>query len=173
MSNSLGPHGLQHTRLPCPSLSPGVCSNSCPLLSVSTCNSWCCPTDFSSRHFTHKKDYLDSIVLSYLLPVLSRALKLLGVRRTKFNSDSGTFYKLFGLLTDHWKRTFLKQKLSVLLLHSRLCVRSRGDGMISKSVPLVSETSTSYLGHCSPAGVLGTVGLLSFIPILLVVSLEN
>ena len=30
MSNSLGPHG-QHTRLPCPSLSPGVCSNSCPL----------------------------------------------------------------------------------------------------------------------------------------------
>ena len=24
-------HGLQHVRLPCPSLSPGVCSNSCPL----------------------------------------------------------------------------------------------------------------------------------------------
>ena len=31
MSNSLRPHGLQQTRLPCPSLSPGVCSNSCPL----------------------------------------------------------------------------------------------------------------------------------------------
>ena len=27
MSNSLQPHGLQHARLPCPSLSPGVCSN--------------------------------------------------------------------------------------------------------------------------------------------------
>ena len=27
-SDSLQPHGLQHTRLPCPSLSPGVCSNS-------------------------------------------------------------------------------------------------------------------------------------------------
>ena len=25
------PHGLQHTRLPCPSLSPRVCANSCPL----------------------------------------------------------------------------------------------------------------------------------------------
>ena len=25
------PHGLQHTRLPCPSLSSRVCSNSCPL----------------------------------------------------------------------------------------------------------------------------------------------
>ena len=28
MSHSLRPHGLQHTRLLCPSLSPGVCSNS-------------------------------------------------------------------------------------------------------------------------------------------------
>ena len=30
-ANSLWPHGLQHARLPCPSLSPGVCSNSSPL----------------------------------------------------------------------------------------------------------------------------------------------
>ena len=31
MSDSLRPHGLQHTRLPCRSLSPRICSNSCPL----------------------------------------------------------------------------------------------------------------------------------------------
>ena len=31
MSDSLWPHGLQHTRLPCPSPTPGVYSNSCPL----------------------------------------------------------------------------------------------------------------------------------------------
>ena len=31
MSDSLRPHGLQHTRFPCPSPSPRVCSNSCPL----------------------------------------------------------------------------------------------------------------------------------------------
>jgi len=31
MSNSLRPHGLQHARLLCASLSPGVCSYSCPL----------------------------------------------------------------------------------------------------------------------------------------------
>ena len=31
MSDSLWPHGLQHTRFLCPPLSPGVCSNSCPL----------------------------------------------------------------------------------------------------------------------------------------------
>ena len=42
MSNSLQPHGLQHARLPCPSLSPGVCSNSCPL------SQWCHPTISSS-----------------------------------------------------------------------------------------------------------------------------
>ena len=27
---TLRPHGLQHTRLPCPSPAPGACSNSCP-----------------------------------------------------------------------------------------------------------------------------------------------
>ena len=31
MSNSLQPHGLQHARPPCPSPTPGVHSNSCPL----------------------------------------------------------------------------------------------------------------------------------------------
>ena len=33
VSDSLWPHGLQHDRSPCPSLSPRVCSNSCPLIS--------------------------------------------------------------------------------------------------------------------------------------------
>ena len=31
MSDSLQPHGLQHARLPCPSPSPRICSNSRPL----------------------------------------------------------------------------------------------------------------------------------------------
>ena len=42
MSNSLQPHGLHRARLPCPPLSPGVCSNSCPL------SQWCHPTISSS-----------------------------------------------------------------------------------------------------------------------------
>ena len=42
MSDSLRPHGLQHTRLPCPSLTPGACSNSCAL------SWWCHPTISSS-----------------------------------------------------------------------------------------------------------------------------
>ena len=42
MSNSLQLHGLQHARFPCPSPSPGACSNSCPS------SQWCHPTISSS-----------------------------------------------------------------------------------------------------------------------------
>ena len=42
MSDSLWPHGLQHTRPPCPSLTPRAYSNSCPL------SQWCHPTISSS-----------------------------------------------------------------------------------------------------------------------------
>ena len=42
VSDSLWRHGLQHARLPCPSPTPGVCSNSCPL------SQWCHPTISSS-----------------------------------------------------------------------------------------------------------------------------
>ena len=35
MSNSLQPHGSQHTSIPCPSPTPRVCSNSCPLTVIS------------------------------------------------------------------------------------------------------------------------------------------
>ena len=42
MSDSFWPHGLQHTRLPCPSPSPGTCSNSC------ASSQWCHPTFSSS-----------------------------------------------------------------------------------------------------------------------------
>ena len=45
MSNSLRPHGLQHIMLPCPSLSPRVCSDSC-LLSWSNDLILCCPLFF-------------------------------------------------------------------------------------------------------------------------------
>ena len=42
VSDSLQPHGPQHSRPPCPSLTPGVYSNSCPF------NWWCHPTISSS-----------------------------------------------------------------------------------------------------------------------------
>ena len=39
---SLQPHGLQYSRYPCPSPTPGACSNSCPT------SLWCYPTTSSS-----------------------------------------------------------------------------------------------------------------------------
>ena len=42
VSNSLRPHGLQHSRLPCPSPAPGTYLNSCPS------GRWCHPTISSS-----------------------------------------------------------------------------------------------------------------------------
>ena len=47
VSSSLWPQGLHHARLPCPSLSPRVCSNSCPL------SRWCHPAiSFSVAPFS-------------------------------------------------------------------------------------------------------------------------
>ena len=52
VSDSSWPHELQHTRIPCPSLSLRGCSNSCPL-------SWWCPPTISSS----------------VVPVLNRSLR--------------------------------------------------------------------------------------------------
>ena len=47
VSNSLQPHGLQHSKPPCPSSSPEVCPSSCPL------NQWCRPAiSFSDALFS-------------------------------------------------------------------------------------------------------------------------
>ena len=53
VSDSLRPHGLQYTRPPCPSWTPGVYSNSCPL------SRWCHPTISSSVvPFSYHLQYL-------------------------------------------------------------------------------------------------------------------
>ena len=66
MSDSLRPHGLQHTRPPCPSPTPGVYSNSCPS------NRWCHSTisssviPFSSRLQSFPASGLSQMVFSAL-----------------------------------------------------------------------------------------------------------
>ena len=57
----LRPYGLQHARLPCPSQSPGICSNSCPLswwwhpaISSSVIPFLSCLQFFSSFTFTKR-----------------------------------------------------------------------------------------------------------------------
>ena len=75
MSDSLWPHGLQHTRLPWPSPSPRACSNLCPL------SRWCHPTISSS----HPLLLLPSILPS--IQVFSRE-STLGIRWPKYWSFS-------------------------------------------------------------------------------------
>ena len=60
VSNSLQSHELQHTRLPCPSPTPRVCTNSCPL-------SWWCHPTISSCH--PLSSCLQSLSVSESFPV--------------------------------------------------------------------------------------------------------
>ena len=62
VSDSLRPHGLQHARLPCPSLSPRICSNSCPL------SWWYHPTTSSSvAPFSSCPQSFGKIFVSFIL----------------------------------------------------------------------------------------------------------
>ena len=58
---TLWPHELQHARFPCPSLFPGVCSNSCSL------SQWCYLTISSS--VIHYSSCLQSFLASESFPV--------------------------------------------------------------------------------------------------------
>ena len=64
MSDSLRPHGLQHARLPCLSLSPGVCSNSCPL-------NWWCHATISPSVFPSPPAHIPSHAIYHLSHVIS------------------------------------------------------------------------------------------------------
>ena len=55
MFDSLQPHGLQHARPPCPTPTPGVYSNSCPL------SPWCHPVTSSCRPLLLLPSILPSI----------------------------------------------------------------------------------------------------------------
>ena len=63
MSNPLQPHGLQHAKLPCPSITPRACSNSCP-------SSWWCQPTISSSVIPFSS-YLQSFPTSGSFPVSS------------------------------------------------------------------------------------------------------
>ena len=51
--STLWPHGLQHARLSCLSLSPGICADSCPLswLCSRTISSFAAPFSFCLQYF--------------------------------------------------------------------------------------------------------------------------
>ena len=98
VSNSLGPHGLQHTRLPCPSPASRAYSNSCPLswwwhpiISSSVVPTFSClQSAFSVSSFTFIKRLFSSSSLS-AIRVVSRV-----------GHDWVTSLSLFTF--THWRR---------------------------------------------------------------------
>ena len=66
VSYSLWPHGLQHTRLPCPLISPGVCSNSClsELVMPSNHLIFCHPLLFLASIFPSIRGFCNESVFS-------------------------------------------------------------------------------------------------------------
>ena len=73
MSNSLWPHELQHDRPPCPSPTPGVYPNLCPL------SQWCHPTILSSViPFSWPQSFpaSGSFQMSQLFPSVSQSIRV-------------------------------------------------------------------------------------------------
>ena len=90
--DSLWPHGLQHARLPCPLLTPGACSNSCPLshwwhptISSSVVPFSSCPQSFPasgsfqmSQMFVSGGQNIGVSASTSVLPMNTQDLSLLG-----------------------------------------------------------------------------------------------
>ena len=72
-SDSLRPHGLQHARLPCPLLSPRVCSDSCPLNPLMSSNHLilCCTLLFLPSIFPSIRVFSSESHSMYSLLVIS------------------------------------------------------------------------------------------------------
>ena len=97
MSDSLRPHELQHTRLPCPSLSHGVCSNSYPL------NWWCHVITSSSA----APSPLPSIFLSISVSSKESALCIRCQNYWSFSFSISTSNEYSGLISFRIDRFYL------------------------------------------------------------------
>ena len=122
MSDSLWPHGLQHTRLPGSSLSPRVSSNSCLL------HQWCHPTISSSVV------PFSSCLQSSPVSVFSNEL-VLHIRWPKYwsfsfsISPSNEYSELISIRIDSFDLLVVQRTLKSLLQHFRML----------RSYPLMAE----------------------------------
>ena len=113
MSDSLRPHGLQHSRPPYPSPTPGACSNSCPS------SWWCHPTISSSVvPFSSYLQFFPSIT------VFSNEL-VLHIRRSRYwsfsfnTSPSNEYSGLISFRMDWFDFLAVQGMLKSLLQHHR------------------------------------------------------
>ena len=120
VSDSLRPHELQHIRLLCPSLSPGVCSNSRPL------SQWCHATISSSV-----APFPPSLIFPSIR-VFSNELALC-IRWPKcYNECSTPWY----ILTEYGSHSSVAEYCTRTLVHPRA------------ALPHILETSPAVFDHC-------------------------
>ena len=119
MTNSSWPHGLQQARLLCPSLSPGVCSNLCPLswwyhptISFSVTPFSSCPEFFPAlgffpvcQFFTSGGQGIGASASASVLPMMIRVWFSLGLTGLIFLLSKGQA-TVFSRATV-WKHQFL------------------------------------------------------------------
>ena len=116
MSSSFRPHGLQHARFPCPSLTPWACSNLCPL------SQWCHST-ISSCHplfLSRTLLLLPSIFPSIRLFSNESALHIRGPKYWSFSfniSTSNEYSGLFLFRMDRLDLLAVQATLKSLLQH--------------------------------------------------------
>ena len=122
MSDSLQPHGLQHARLPCPSVSPGVCSNSCPLsqwcylINSSSATIFCCLQSFpvsgsfpTSQLFASSGQSIGASVSTSVLPINTQGWFPLGLTGL-ISLQSKSLSRVFSSTTI-WKSHFFSTQL--------------------------------------------------------------
>ena len=108
VSDSLRPHGLQHTRSPCPSPTPGTYSNSCPS------RWWCHPTILSSV----VSSCLQSFPASGPFPMSQSALHISWPKYWSFsNSPSNEYSGLISFRIDWLDLLAVQGTLKTLLQH--------------------------------------------------------
>ena len=164
---SLRPDGLQHARLPCPSLSPGVCSNSCPFCQ------WCYLTILC-----HPLHLLPSVFPDHCLFQWVRYLhQLAKVLELQHQHQSFQWIFRVDLLNRSWKCSCfvsLAYSQSLLLLWTQQRDLDGGEVLSKWSgrCPLQCQVPGrgARLGFiqqiaciCTPTGISPNSGILSFL----------
>ena len=111
VSYSLRPRGLQHTRLPCPSPSPRVCSNSCLL------SQWC---HFNNHTLCHPLLLRSSVFPSIRVFSSELALCIRWPKYWSFNfsiSPSNKYLRLISLRIGWFDLLAVQETLKSLLQH--------------------------------------------------------
>ena len=149
MPHSLQPHVLQHARLLCPSLSPRVCSDSCPL------SRWCyLSTSFSAAPFSFR---LLSFLTSGSVPLIDSLHQVPKVLEHQLQHSSSNEYSglisfridWFDLLAVQWTLRSLLQhhnsKASILWLSAFFMVQLSHLYMTTGKIIVYSGDSADFV----------------------------